>query len=131
MNSTGAGLGTRSAGARYEDIALAHLERAGLALIARNFSCRHGELDLVMDERNTIVFVEVRYRRGAGGARGFGDGIDSVSASKRAKLVRAAAIFLSTQPRLAQRTCRFDVLAIAGDAAMPSLDWCKNAFDAC
>jgi putative endonuclease len=131
MKSTGASLDQRSAGARYEDIALAHLERAGLVLLARNFSCRYGELDLVMDERDTVVFVEVRYRRGVRGAIGFGDGIDSVGASKRAKLVRAAAVFLSTQPRLAHRTCRFDVLAIAGDAATPSLDWCKNAFDAC
>jgi putative endonuclease len=131
MNARDAGSGTRSTGARYEDIALAHLERAGLALIARNFSCRHGELDLVMDERGTVVFVEVRYRRGSAARTNFGDGIDSVSAAKRAKLVRAAAVFLATQPRLAQRTCRFDVLAITGDAATPSLDWCKNAFDAC
>lgn len=131
MSARDAGSGTRSTGALYEDIALAHLERAGLALIARNFSCRHGELDLVMDERGTVVFVEVRYRRGSAARTNFGDGIDSVGAAKRAKLVRAAAVFLATQPRLAQRTCRFDVLAIAGDAQTPSLDWCKNAFEAC
>jgi putative endonuclease len=123
--------GTRAAGARYEDVALAHLEQAGLALLARNFSCRHGELDLVMNDRDTIVFVEVRYRRGSGAATNFGDGIDSVSAAKRAKLVRAASVFLSSQPQLANRTCRFDVFAIAGDAATPSLDWRKNAFEAC
>lgn len=120
----------RGIGDRYEDIALAHLERAGLALLARNFSCRYGELDLVMRERETIVFVEVRYRRGAAASGGFGDGIDSISAAKRAKLVRAAGIYLSLHPRLADRTCRFDVLAIGGDAAAPSLDWRQNAFDA-
>jgi len=121
----------RGVGDRYEDIALAHLERAGLALLARNFSCRYGELDLVMRERETIVFVEVRYRRGAAAGGGFGDGIDSISAAKRAKLVRAAGIYLSTHPRLADRACRFDVLAIGGDAAAPSLDWRRNAFEAC
>jgi putative endonuclease len=131
MTATATGLDTRVAGARYEDIALAHLERAGLALVARNFNCRHGELDLVMNDRGTLVFVEVRYRRGSGARTNFGDGIDSVSAAKRAKLVRAASMFLASQPRLAQRTCRFDVIAIAGDETTPSLDWCKNAFEAC
>jgi len=117
----------RSAGAHYEDVALAHLERAGLALIERNYQCRYGEIDLVMRDRDTLVFVEVRYRR----ASGFGDGIDSVHAGKRAKLVRAAEVFLANHPRLAGAACRFDVLAIAGDTGMPSLDWRRNAFEAC
>lgn len=130
MTTGAAGLDTRSAGARYEDIALAHLARAGLVLVTRNFNCRHGELDLVMDDRGTLVFVEVRYRRGSAARTNFGDGLDSVSASKRAKLVRAASMFLASQPRLAQRTCRFDVIAIAGDEETPSLDWCRNAFEA-
>ncbi|MEO7431027.1 MAG: YraN family protein [Dokdonella sp.] len=129
MTPTADGLDTRSAGARYEDIALAHLQRTGLVLVARNFNCRHGELDLVMDDRGTLVFVEVRYRRGSAARTNFGDGLDSVSASKRAKLIRAASMFLAAQPRLAQRTCRFDVVAIAGDVAAPTLDWCKNAFE--
>ena len=116
----------RAAGARYEDIALAHLERAGLALIARNYHCRYGEIDLVMRERDTVVFVEVRYRRSGG----FGDGIDSVHAGKRAKLVRAAGAFLADHPRLADTACRFDVLAIADDARAP-IDWRRNAFEAC
>lgn len=122
---------TRATGERYEDVALAHLQRAGLRLIARNFSCRHGELDLIMDDRKTIVFVEVRYRSVAGGRSNFGDGIDSVSATKRAKLVRAASAFLSAQPQLANHTCRFDVIAIAGEMSAPKLDWRQNAFDAC
>ena len=120
-------LNTRSAGDRYEDVALAHLEHAGLALIERNYRCRYGEIDLVMRDRDTVVFVEVRYRR----ASGFGDGIDSVNAGKRAKLVRAAEVFLASHPRLAGDACRFDVLAIAGDTQTPSLDWRRNAFEAC
>jgi putative endonuclease len=120
----------RGAGARYENVALAHLQRAGLVLIARNYHCRHGEIDLVMRERDTIVFVEVRYRR-AGAAGAFGDGIDSVHAGKRAKLVRAAGAFLADHPRLTQCACRFDVVAIAAGVDAPSLDWCRNAFEAC
>lgn len=117
----------RSDGARYEDVALAHLERAGLALIARNYSCRFGEIDLVMRDRDVVVFVEVRYRRRGG----FGDGADSVHGGKRAKLVRAAEVFLMNHPRLAGAACRFDVLAIAGDAGADALDWRRNAFEAC
>lgn len=116
----------RSTGARYEDLACERLEAAGLVLVERNFSCRHGELDLVMRDGDVLVFVEVRYRRGGG----FGDGIDSVGTAKRAKLVRAASAWLALHPRLANRTCRFDVVAIAGDEGTASLDWRTNAFDA-
>jgi putative endonuclease len=119
-------LNTRSAGARYEDIALDHLECAGLELIARNYRCRYGEIDLVMRERDTVVFVEVRFRRSGR----FGDGIDSVNAGKRAKLVRAASAFLAEHPRLADAACRFDVLAISDDARSPLPDWRRNAFEA-
>jgi putative endonuclease len=121
---------TREAGARCEDLADAYLQRAGLAPIARNFNCRHGELDLVMRDGDVVVFVEVRYRRKGGGGR-FGDGFDSVGASKRARLVRAAATFLARHPRLAGRPCRFDVVAVAGDVAAPQLEWLPNAFEAC
>lgn len=120
----------RATGNRCEAIALAYLERAGLRLLARNFTCRYGEIDLVMRDVETVVFVEVRYRRGVRGASTFGDGVDSVSATKRARLVRAAGLFLAAQPRLAQHTCRFDVLGVAGDVAAPVLDWRRNAFDA-
>ena len=129
MNALSGGA-TREAGSRYEDLADAYLQRAGLAPIARNFNCRHGELDLVMRDRDVVVFVEVRYRRN-GGAGQFGGGIDSVGASKRARLVRAAAMFLAQHPRLATCTCRFDVVAVAGDAAAPQLEWLPNAFEAC
>ena len=127
MQLTRAATTRRADGARYEDIALAHLERAGLALIARNYQCRYGELDLVMRERDVVVFVEVRYR----GASRFGDGVDSVGAAKRAKLVRAASAFLAEHPRLAGAACRFDVLAIGGGEDAPSMDWRRNAFEAC
>lgn len=121
-------LDTRSTGARYEDIALSHLQAAGLTLITRNFLCRLGEIDLIMRERDVVVFVEVRYRRGADLGM-FGDGIDSISASKRTKLIRAAGMFLAQNPRMGNQPCRFDVIAIAGDMEAPRLDWRPNAFE--
>lgn len=124
------GSATQAAGARYEDLALEHLRRAGLVLVERNFSCRHGEIDLVMREGEVVVFVEVRYRRGSRLRGGYGGGIDSIGAAKRAKLVRAAEVYLTRQPHLAGRACRFDVLAIAGGDDTPDLEWLRNAFDA-
>ena len=122
-------MNTRAAGARSEEAALVHLRNAGLALLARNYSCRYGELDLVMNDRGTVVFVEVRYRSGAGVRGGFGSGIDSVSASKRSRLVRAAQMFLADHPRLAQSACRFDVVALADGEAASAIDWRRNAFE--
>ena len=125
MNAARAGAPRRT-GAHYESLALQHLERAGLELLERNFTCRHGEIDLVMRERDALVFVEVRYRR----ASGFGDGADSVSAAKRRRLVSAASAWLAAHPRLANQACRFDVVAIGGGEAQPTLDWLRNAFEA-
>lgn len=118
----------REAGSRYEDFACAHLLRAGLALLARNYTCRYGEIDLVMRDGATLVFVEVRYRRGGGSSR-YGDGADSIGTMKRARLQRAAAMFLAQRPAFADSTCRFDVVSIAGDAPAAALNWLRNAFE--
>ncbi|HEY6941424.1 YraN family protein [Dokdonella sp.] len=119
----------RAAGARYEEFACAHLQRAGLAPIARNYTCRYGEIDLVMRDGPVVVFVEVRYRRDGGASR-YGDGADSIGASKRARVQRAAAMFLAQHPALADSACRFDVVAIAGSGPHAELHWLRNAFDA-
>ncbi|MGA9421694.1 MAG: YraN family protein [Rhodanobacteraceae bacterium] len=117
-------MNTRAAGAHYEDRALAHLQRAGLVLITRNVACRYGEIDLVMRDDDTVVFIEVRYRQRSE----FGDGLASVNTTKRARLVRAARVFLARNPRLARCACRFDVIALTGEA--DDANWCRNAFEA-
>jgi putative endonuclease len=111
-------------GAAWERAAQRELERAGLRLRAANVRYRFGELDLVMDEGEVLVFVEVRYRRG----QDFGGGAASVDARKRLRLARAASAFLAATPAQARRACRFDVVAITGDAAAPRFDWIRNAF---
>ena len=115
----------RNTGDQFEDLALAHAERAGLRLIARNFNSRYGELDLVMHERDVVAFIEVRYRRSSV----FGGGLDSVGTSKQARLVKAASLFLQQRPELSTRPCRFDVIAISGTLDNPSIDWQRNAFE--
>lgn len=111
-----------------ESAACEHLRRSGLRQVAANASFRCGELDLVMlDGRGrdeTLVFVEVRYRRGAG----FGGGAASIDAFKRRKLVRAAQLFLLAHPRHAALPCRFDVVEADGDPARPRLTWIRDAF---
>jgi putative endonuclease len=114
-------------GSAAEDRAWAHLQRAGLALVARNYRvargprARGGEIDLICRERDgTLVFVEVRARADVrhGGAAA------SIGAAKRASLVFAAQRFIaSMQPA---PPCRFDVVAIDGER----LEWIKAAFDA-
>ncbi len=115
------------AGKWAEDRAWAHLQRAGLSLVARNYrvargpGARAGEIDLICRERDgTLVFVEVRARASSrhGGAAA------SVGAAKRARLVFAAQRFIATLP--VAPPCRFDVVAIDGER----LQWLKAAFDA-
>ena len=123
---------TRDVGNLWENAAAAHLRQAGLEPFARNFTCRHGEIDLIMRDKSArgtdaIVFVEVRYRNE--GARG--DGLASVGPAKRSKLVRAAAVYLQAHPQLAAMPCRFDVVACAGTPEHPTFDWIRAAFDAC
>jgi putative endonuclease len=112
-------------GARFEQRALACLERAGLKRVESNYRTRFGEIDLVMRDGDMLVFVEVRYRRHAQ----VGGGTASVGSAKREKLVRAAQGFLQAHPRFASMPCRFDVVAFDGDAGAPSCDWQRAAFE--
>jgi len=116
----------QQAGREAEAHALQHLQQQGLRLVTQNWLCKRGELDLVMLDGDTVVFVEVRYRRHAG----WGGALESVDFRKREKLVLAAQFFLQKESCWANSPCRFDVVAINGDpGTAPSLNWLKNAFD--
>ena len=99
---------SQSSGRSAEALALQHLSDSGLRLLERNWSCRSGELDLVMLDGDTVVFVEVRYRRHTawGGAPG------KRRCAQAAKLIKAAQLFLQAHGRWAKHPCRFDVVAI-------------------
>jgi len=116
----------QTAGREAEAYALRHLLQHGLQLITQNWSCKRGELDLVMLDGDTVVFVEVRYRRHAG----WGGALESVDFRKQGKLTLAAQWFLQSESKWADSPCRFDVVAINGDpGAAPALNWLRNAFD--
>ncbi|QNH14028.1 YraN family protein [Xanthomonas sp. SI] len=118
------GVDRRQRGNDVEAAARAELERAGLQLIAANVRYRGGELDLVMQQANCLVFVEVRYRRNDA----FGGGAASVDLRKRRRLVLAAQLFLAAHPHYANWPCRFDVVEAKGEP--PRLTWLRDAFRA-
>ena len=117
----------RGTGAQWENVAEAHLHASGLHTLERNFTCRLGEIDLIMSDRDCTVFVEVRFRRDAA----HGDGAASVGAAKRTKLLRAAQAWLLAHPQRATQPCRFDVIGCSGTPQAPRFDWIRNAFEAC
>ena len=116
----------RSTGNDFEQRARVELERAGLKLLARNYTTRHGELDLVMLDHDTVVFVEVRYRVYAG----HGDALASVTRGKQDKLIRTAQLWLAAHPQHAHRPCRFDVVSYDGPMSDVRMQWLRGAFDA-
>lgn len=118
--------GKRAQGAHVEALARDFLLRHGLTPVAANANYRGGELDLVMRDGDTLVFVEVRYRRGGS----FGGGAASIDANKRRKLVHAAGLFLAAHREHAKAPCRFDVIDASGDPETPAFDWLRDAFRA-
>jgi putative endonuclease len=109
-----------------EQQALEHLQQQGLRLLAQNWLCKRGELDLVMLDGDTVVFVEVRYRKYAQ----WGGALASIDERKRQKLILAAQFFLQQQRRWADSPCRFDVVAIESSPhGTADLNWLRNAFD--
>jgi putative endonuclease len=106
-------------GARAEDLCARLLQGAGLRLLARNWRCRHGEIDLIAEEGGTVVFAEVRMRSGGG----FGGAAESVTAAKRDRLLAAARLYLSGR---AEAPARFDVFLVDGESAR--VQWIRDAF---
>ncbi|CAI8868429.1 YraN family protein [Methylocaldum szegediense] len=107
-----------------EDEALNFLQMQGLRLIERNYRCRYGEIDLIMEDGRAIVFVEVRYRRSSQ----FGGALESVDRRKQAKLLASAVHFL--REKRMDRPARFDVAALAPANGGLTVKWVKDAFQA-
>ncbi len=123
-----AALSTKSLGDSAEELALQHLLRHGLMLVARNFKTPGrggGEIDLILREASgTLVFVEVRRRKSSS----HGGAASSITAIKQQRIVYAAQHFLARLPRTPP--CRFDVLTVQGEGDAQQIVWLKAAFDA-
>jgi len=112
-----------STGARAELLAARYLQQQGLKLVERNYRSRYGEIDLVMHDGATLVFVEVRLRRHAG----FGGAAASIDAGKQKRIIRTAQQYLGGLVRVPP--CRFDAV-LFDDAGEACVQWLKNAFEA-
>ncbi len=100
-----------------------------LKLVCRNYYCRVGEIDLIMMEASSLIFIEVRSRR----YKGWGGASASVNYRKQQKIIRSAEFFLSQHPEYGKLNCRFDVIAFEGSIKThgggdsPPI-WYKDAF---
>jgi putative endonuclease len=99
-----------------EQQALIHLQQAGLLLVQRSFLCKGGEIDLIMQDQTSLVFVEVRTRSSAQ----FGGALASVTPAKQKRMVHAAQVYLKTCKT--DPACRFDLVAIE----QGKITWLKN-----
>ncbi len=104
-----------------ERTARRHLERSGLKLIESNFTVKGGEIDLIMHQGDTLVFVEVRYRQESEAA------LTSVDAHKCRRIARAAARYLQTH-KGNYSACRFDLVALSGPPRRPYIKWLPDAW---
>lgn len=118
---------TRERGAEAEDIACAYLKLKGLELIERNFNSRRGEIDLIMQDKERVIFIEVRARRNSH----FGSAAESVTHQKQQRIIAAAQLYLQQHP--VNMPCRFDVVTVA----LPAMNtqtlaavehWIQDAF---
>ena len=100
------------AGARAESLALKFLQQQQLKLVASNYACKAGELDLVMLDGDTLVFCEVRSRTPGR----FGSAADSLTHIKQQRICKAAAHFLQRHKPLQNHTCRFDAVFVVNNS---------------
>jgi putative endonuclease len=114
-------------GRLWESRAADYLERHGLAILARGYRCRLGELDLVCRDDRQLVIVEVRARS----RTALCSALDSIDFHKRRRIVQATRHLLMRHAEWQAAAVRFDVVAIDEiDTAEPRINWIKNAFDA-
>ncbi len=115
---------TRSIGFSIEQEAAVFLVQNGLKIAHRNFQCKLGEIDLIAFQGNTLVFVEVRYRKNTQ----FGTPAESVTYGKQRKIIRVAKYFLMKHTQFAQSPCRFDVIAVTIKENRNHIEWIQHAF---
>lgn len=114
----------RFLGDYWENIALKFLRKKGLKKVSRNFDCKIGEIDLIMTEDDTLVFIEVKYRKN----RDFVSPEESVTSGKQRKIIKTSQLFLLQNKTYKNRNCRFDVVSVTGEKQNPEINWIKNAF---
>lgn len=109
-------------GLQAEQWAVRYLKQQGLMLVTQNYRSRFGEIDIIMQDKGVLVFVEVRLRRNGD----FGGAAASIDARKQQRIILTAQQYLSSLKQMP--ACRFDAVLI--DAESEKFEWLKQAFDA-
>lgn len=107
-----------------EDLALRYLQKQNLTLLKRNFRSRFGEIDLIMQDKNTIIFIEVRSRKN----NVFLNPIETIDYSKKNKIIKTSQIFMQKTPSSRHFDWRFDVITLTGRGHERKIEWIKAAF---
>jgi putative endonuclease len=114
----------RDKGTEVETAVCRYLQQQGLKLLTRNYHSRGGEIDLIMQHGNVLVFVEVRFRRSAA----FGSAAESVTRTKQLRLIHTAEQYLQRH-RVQHDSCRFDVVGVSLADDGYRMQWIQNAFE--
>ncbi len=115
---------SRELGNQAEDFAAKFLIAEGLTLLERNVTFKVGEIDLIMQDKKSLVFVEVRRRKHLQ----YGGALASITATKRKRLTRAALAYLQRRRLMDKIACRFDLVAITDTDGQLQTQWIKNIF---
>lgn len=118
------GLKSRQSGRHYEAKAEDFLIKQGLKPVTRNFISRFGEIDLIMRHQQTLVFIEVRFRKHLT----YGSPFESIDFRKQQKIIKTARFFLLRNGLGENHNCRFDALGVVGSGNRLSFHWLQNAF---
>jgi putative endonuclease len=108
-----------------ENFASEYLKNQGLKRLQTNFACKHGEVDLIMLDDNTLVFVEVRYRQ----STDYGHPLETINYAKQQKILKTVQFFLLKHPEYRNHPCRIDAIAIDAHTQKhnDTVQWIKNA----
>ena len=115
---------TQQRGTWAESKALEFLQQRGLTLVEKNFNCRRGEIDLIMNDSEALVFIEVRFRAKSAQV----SALESVDQGKQQRIFLSAQHYLQRHPDQAWRYCRFDVLGISENDHEQEIEWVQDAF---
>lgn len=117
---------TRQQGTEIEDLAYDYLIQHGLELRVRNYTSQYGEIDLIMQDKKHLVFIEVRYRRQSN----YGSAAATVHRYKQRKIIKTATQYLLCNKLYDKIPCRFDVIAVTVQKDKPVIEWIRDAFSA-
>lgn len=112
---------TQYIGIEAEKFAFHFLKKRGLTLVQRNYVTHFGEIDLIMEDESTLIFIEVRFRSGQ-----FVSGLETIDSHKQRKIILSASRFLQAYPTW--KACRFDVITMRPDPVNLEIHWIKDAF---